>query len=147
MLVKFPPYSYALYLLGQFESFIGCDYHWYQKKRFRTRIDNLYDPSRSYQIEKTWLCCVSVVLALGESYNDIVSPAFLVDSRAGLSANSADTIDSERVNPPGIELFKQALLLLPPSYEEPTVEQVEALNLIVSMMLKSGYSRIESDFR
>ncbi|KAE8401785.1 hypothetical protein BDV37DRAFT_253974 [Aspergillus pseudonomiae] len=130
MTITFPPYSYALYLLGQFESFMGCDYHWYQKKRFRTRIDNLYDPSRSYQIEKTWLCCVSVVLALGESYNDIVSPAFLVDSRAGLSANSADTIDSERVNPPGIELFKQALLLLPPSYEEPTVEQVEALNLI-----------------
>ncbi|OGM40377.1 hypothetical protein ABOM_010595 [Aspergillus bombycis] len=130
VLVKLPPYSYALYLLGQFESFMGCDYHWYQKKRFRTRIDDLYDPSRSQEIEKTWLCCVSVVLALGESYNDIVSPAFLIDSRTGLSTNNADTIDSERVTPPGIELFKQGLLLLPPSYEEPTVEQVEALNLI-----------------
>ncbi|PLB53913.1 hypothetical protein P170DRAFT_469393 [Aspergillus steynii IBT 23096] len=128
--VKFPPHSYSLYLLGQFESFMGSDYHWYRKKRFRARIDSLYDPSQSQKIDRTWLCCFSVVLALGESYNDTVSPSFLVDNRTGISTNDTATATFDQVTHPGIELFKQGLLLLRPSYEEPTIEQVEALNLI-----------------
>ncbi|KAJ5339704.1 hypothetical protein N7452_006432 [Penicillium brevicompactum] len=32
--------------------------------------------------------------------------------------------------PPGVELFEQGLLLFKPCYEEPTVGQIEALNLI-----------------
>ncbi|KGO75807.1 Pyruvate/Phosphoenolpyruvate kinase [Penicillium italicum] len=130
VLVKLPPHSYALYLLGQFESFMGCDYHWYQKKRFRARINGIYDPSQSQAIERTWLCCFSVVLALGDSYNDNIAPSFLIDNRTGFSTNAAATTDSEQATPRGIEFFKQGLLLLRPSYEEPTIEQVEALNLI-----------------
>ncbi|KAH8434480.1 fungal specific transcription factor domain-containing protein [Aspergillus melleus] len=129
VLVKLPPHSYALYLLGQFESFMGSDYHWYQKKRFRAQVDAIYDPSQSQQIERTWLCCFSVVLALGESYNDTVAPSFLIDTRTGYSTDNAAPTDLDPLIP-GIEFFKQALLLLRPSYEEPTIDQVEALNLI-----------------
>lgn len=136
VLVKLPPHSYALYLIGQFESFMGFDYHWYQKKRFRARINALYDPSQSQAIERTWLCCFSVVLALGDSYNDSVAPSFLIDNRTGFSTDDSGTTNLEQLPPRGIEFFKQGLLLLRPSYEEPTIEQVEALNLIVSMLLR-----------
>ncbi|KAJ5490164.1 hypothetical protein N7453_010989 [Penicillium expansum] len=75
VLVKLPPHSYALYLIGQFESFMGFDYHWVLHRRF-------------------W-------------HNEFGT-----------------------ITPRGIEFFKQGLLLLRPSYEEPTIEQVEAMNLI-----------------
>ncbi|KAI9041800.1 Pyruvate/Phosphoenolpyruvate kinase [Aspergillus affinis] len=129
VLVKLPPHSYALYLIGQFESFMGSDYHWYQKKRFRAQIDAVYDPSRSQRIERTWLCCFSVVLVLGESYNDTIVPSFLIDNRTGISTDGAASTSTDSLIL-GIEIFKQALLLLRPSYEEPTIDQVEALNLI-----------------
>ncbi|KAJ5083301.1 hypothetical protein N7456_012728 [Penicillium angulare] len=129
VVVKLPPYSYALYLLGQFESFMGFDYHWYEKKRFRARVNDIYDASKLQAIDKTWVCCLSVVLALGDSYNDSAGPSFLIDNRTCFLTDDATT-NSEQINPRGIEFFKQGLLLLRPSYEEPTIEQVEALNLI-----------------
>ncbi|CAI7611447.1 unnamed protein product [Penicillium manginii] len=128
--VKLPPHSYALYLLGQFESFMGSDYHWYKKKSFRAKIDATYDSSQPQAVDRIWLCCFSVVLALGESYNDGVAPSFFVGDRTGLPADDPCDENSRQITPPGIEFFKQALLLLRPSYEEPTIEQVEALNLI-----------------
>lgn len=36
---------------------------------------------------------------------------------------------------PGTEFFEQALSLLNVRYEDPSIEQVEALNLVVSMQL------------
>ncbi len=36
---------------------------------------------------------------------------------------------------PGTEFFEQALSLLDVRYEDPSIEQVEALNLVVSMQL------------
>ncbi|QQK46722.1 Pyruvate/Phosphoenolpyruvate kinase [Penicillium digitatum] len=48
----------------------------------------------------------------------------------GFSTDGCATTNFEQVPPRGIELFKQGLLLLRPSYEEPTIEQVEALNLM-----------------
>ncbi|KAJ5378609.1 hypothetical protein N7509_011728 [Penicillium cosmopolitanum] len=128
--VKLPPHSYALYLLGQFESFMGSDYHWYKKKCFRAKIEATYDSSQSQAVDRIWLCCFSVVLALGESYNDGVAPSFFIGDKSGLTADNPYDGDSRQITPPGIEFFKQALLLLRPSYEEPTIEQVEALNLI-----------------
>lgn len=133
MFIKLPPHSYALYLLGQFEAFMGSDYHWYKKKSFRAKIEATYDSSRPQTVDRIWICCFSVVLALGESYNDGASPSFFIGDQTGLPADGLGAIDSQEVAPPGIEFFKQALLLLRPSYEEPTVEQVEALNLIVSL--------------
>lgn len=131
--VKLPSHSYALYQLGQFESFIGSDYHWFRKQRFRQTMEAVYHTSQSQIVDRTWLCCFSVILALGESYNDSSSPSFILGDNIGISDDSLNGAqDLQRVAPPGIELFKQGLLLLKLSYEEPTIEQVEALNLIVS---------------
>lgn len=130
--VKLPPHSYALYLLGQFESFIGSDYHWYRKQRFRDKMEAAYHTSQPQSMDRTWLCCFSVALALGESYNDSTSPSFLLQDNIGVNHDGQLGDESQGVAPPGIELFKQGLLLLKPSYEQPTIEQVEALNLIVS---------------
>lgn len=124
---------------------MGSDYHWYRKRQFHAHIDRLFDSSQSHTVDRTWLCCFSVALALGESYNDNVSPSFLLDNRTGISTHDTTTENLEQVKPPGVELFKQALLLLRPSYEEPTIEQVEALNLIVSRSSKWIYHDAETD--
>ncbi|KAE8132756.1 hypothetical protein BDV38DRAFT_274869 [Aspergillus pseudotamarii] len=130
VVIKLPPHSYATYLLSQFETFIGSDYHWFRHQHFRARMEATYNDPHSPLVDRTWLCCFSVVLALGESYNDSVAPSFSIDDRTGVNRNDQSIPDSQQLTPPGIELFKQGLLLLRPSYEEPTVEQVEALNLI-----------------
>lgn len=127
--VKLPPYSYAIYLVNQFETFIGSDYHWYHRQHFHGKIEATYNSPDKQSVGKAWICCFSVVLALGESYTCRVAPSFIVDETTVSNINTQDA--GQVVAPPGIELFKQGLLLLKPSYEEPTVEQIEALNLIV----------------
>lgn len=132
MAVKLPPYSYALYLLNQFETFIGSDYHWYHRQNFHDKMETTYNSPHKQSVDKAWLCCFSVVLALGESYTCRVAPSFIIDETAASNSNTQISQDAgQAVAPPGIELFKQGLLLLKPSYEEPTIEQIEALNLIV----------------
>ncbi|KAK2596107.1 hypothetical protein QQS21_006454 [Conoideocrella luteorostrata] len=131
MYIKLPSHSYALYQLGQFESFIGADYHWYRKRRFREKMEKAYSTSQAHAVDRTWLCCFSVVLALGESYNDSTSPKILLSENIGISHDVQNNDqESQAAAPPGIELFEQALLLLKLSFEEPTIELVEALNLI-----------------
>lgn len=130
--VKLPPYSYAIYLVNQFETFIGSDYHWYHRQHFHDKIEATYNSPDKQSVGKAWLCCFSVVLALGESYTCRVAPSFVIDETAVSNTNTRISPDrGQVVAPPGIELFKQGLLLLKPSYEEPTIEQIEALNLIV----------------
>lgn len=69
---------------------------------------------------------------MGESYTCRVAPSFTIDETAVSNTNTQICPEAGQVvAPPGIELFKQGLLLLKPSYEEPTIEQIEALNLIV----------------
>ena len=134
--VKLPSHSYALYQLSQFESFIGSDYHWFRKQRFREKMEAAYHTSKSQIVDRTWLCCFSVALALGESYNDSSSPSFVLGDNIGIRHDSPNgEKDTQREAPPGIELFKQGLRLLKISYEEPAIEQVEALNLIVSWII------------
>lgn len=131
--VKLPSHSYALYQISQFESFIGSDYHWFRKQRFREKMEAAYHTSQSQAVDRIWLCCFSIVLALGESYNDNTSPSFILGDNIGINHESQKSgQDDQGVAPPGIELFKQGLRLLKLAYEEPTIEQIEALNLIVS---------------
>lgn len=95
-------------------------------------MEAAYHTSQSQAVDRTWLCCFSVVLALGESYNDNTSPSFILGDNIGISHESQESgQEHQGVAPPGIELFKQGLRLLKLAYEEPTIEQVEALNLIV----------------
>ena len=117
---------------------MGSDYHWFLHSTFRNQVEMLYqDPYCSYARDKIWLCRLLTTLAIGESY---ISDSPLVirfdgshndtgnaDSRGSAMDNSME----KSMNPPGTELFEQALTLLHVPYEEPRIEHVEVLNLIV----------------
>lgn len=44
--IKLPPHSYASYLFGQFEIFIGSDYYRPRKEFFRSKLDSIYNATR-----------------------------------------------------------------------------------------------------
>ncbi len=137
--VQLPPHSYASYLLGQFETFIGSDYYWFPKRRFRTKMDSIYHSSRLQPADRMWLTCFSVVMALGESYSDNSAPAFTISNSDGVISGALESAGSTQTVPPGFEFFRQALVLVQFPYEEPNLEQVEALNLIVCSCPRMPY--------
>jgi proline utilization trans-activator len=118
---------------------MGSDYHWFLQNTFRCQVDRLYqDPHCSYARDRIWLCRLLTTLAIGQSY---VSDSPLVISFDGSYNHTGDTdvrsgvTDAEikkSTTPPGTEYFEQALALLHIPYEEPRIEHVEVLNLIVS---------------
>ena len=121
-----------------------CDYHWYLRKRFHERLIQTYANPNSQSWDRSWLCRVSVVLALAETWNrgraapDEPCPPLAgqyVKSTAdplGGGGLAGVPLTSQPRLPPGSEFFEQGLLLLKLSLEEPVIEDVEALNLVVS---------------
>ncbi|KAL3471078.1 fungal-specific transcription factor domain-containing protein [Aspergillus californicus] len=125
---KLPPYPYALILLERFGVFVGHDWHWFLRQTFRKRLDSTYkDPKARELKDRIWLCQLLVVFALGESYNSEPIP----EIRLG-NATPEMAIDEEQIahQPPGTEFFEQALTLLKVRYEDPSIDQIEALNLV-----------------
>ena len=131
MALELPPYHYAIHLVDRFETFLGSDYHWYLRKKFRARLEKTYQDLTSQAIDRNWLCRLSVVLALGESFGER-APSLVLDGE-NISPQEALSSNATARAPtvPGHELFEQALLLFDLPFEEPTVEHVESLNLIV----------------
>jgi proline utilization trans-activator len=130
---------------------MGSDYHWFLHNSFRKEVEALYqDPSSPYARDRIWLCRLLATLAIGESY---VPNSPLVISFDG-SDHNTDIADIEEIvfgtkvrkstTPPGTELFEQALNLLHSPYEEPRIEHVEILNLIVSVVF-FGICEITAD--
>ncbi|KAJ5579709.1 uncharacterized protein N7459_005694 [Penicillium hispanicum] len=131
-----PPYPYALALLDQFDIFLGHDWHWFLRKTFRKRLEQTYkNPNSSQARDRVWLCTLLVVFALGESYN-VGSP---LEIRLGRLNDEREPGISR--NPPGTAFFEQALLLLKVRFEEPTIDQIEALNLIPKSFYSYSLSR------
>lgn len=129
---KLPPYPYTLYLLDQFNTYIGHDYHWFLQRRSREQLDITYsNPNAAESKSRIWLCRLLVVFALGESYNSARTPHIRLDSNI--------YSDDYTSPPPGTEFFEYALMLLKVPYEEPTIEYVEVLNLIVSYSLAFAF--------
>ncbi|CAO2648168.1 Nn.00g090900.m01.CDS01 [Neocucurbitaria sp. VM-36] len=137
--VKLPPRPYAFHLLEVFEEGY-CDYHWFLRKQFRDQLALTYADPQSQAVDRNWLCRVSVVLALAETWNrgrsfnsSLTSPS---QAQTGLRADTVpgwtvpEVLEESHLAPPGSEFFEQCLLLLKMSLEEPVVEDVEALNLI-----------------
>lgn len=86
-------------------------------------------PSSAESKDRIWLCRLLVVFALGQSYSSNIAPSISLVTEEDEYGGPTD----QRVtSPSGIEFFEQALLLLKLNYEEPVVEHVEVLNLIVS---------------
>ncbi|KAF2019460.1 hypothetical protein BU24DRAFT_120620 [Aaosphaeria arxii CBS 175.79] len=137
--IRLPPKPYALHLLEIFEEGF-CDYHWFLRRKFRERLMLSYSDPQTQTTDRNWLCRVSVVLALAETWNRGRSATLgnTIPSQENADpiarpSPSSDTIDvwGETLPvPPGSELFEQCLLLLKISLEEPSLEDVEALNLI-----------------
>jgi proline utilization trans-activator len=114
--VSLPPLPYALRLLNIFE-YMFCDYHWYLRRNFRRRLHETYSDLESQTHDRTWLCQLLSLLALAQTF-------VYDDEKAGN--------DTRSLLPPGSDLFEQALLLLKPFSEEPTIADIETLNIIVS---------------
>lgn len=145
--IKLPPRPYAFYLLQIFEEGY-CDYHWFLRSKFRERLALTYSDPQSQASDRNWLCRVSVVLDLAEAWNRGRGSfscretglggsgcTNVSDIEHGTTIHGASTFQEESPSsPPGSEFFEQCLLLLKLSLEEPTVEDVEALNLIVSAL-------------
>ncbi|RDW63213.1 fungal specific transcription factor domain-containing protein [Aspergillus mulundensis] len=116
--IRLPPYPYVLYLVKQFTIYFGYDWHWVRLRKFNQQVETTYkSPSLPGVKDRTWLCKLLVVLAMGESASPNSTP----------SKNAAPEATS---SPPGTEFFKQALKLLSIRYESASIEDVEVLNMI-----------------
>jgi proline utilization trans-activator len=139
MSLKLPSFPQTKFFLDTFDLIMGSDYHWFQHDTFRKQVQMLYhDPSGPYARDRIWLCRLLTTLAIGQTY---VQDAPLVISFDGpqldneklaVSVSSSGTNVRRSTTPPGTDLFEQALNLLHISYEEPRIEHIEVLNLIVS---------------
>lgn len=85
------------------------------------------NPNSPQAKERVWLCTLLVVFALGESYN----VGHQLEIRLGRLIAPGDDEPNATLPPAGTVFFEQALALLKVRYEDPTVDQIEALNLIV----------------
>ncbi|KAL1869970.1 hypothetical protein VTK73DRAFT_2891 [Phialemonium thermophilum] len=131
---KLPPYPYAIHLATVAEQEFG-DYHTFLRKLFWKRLHATYDDMQSQSRDRNWLCRLSLVLALAEAGSTHGQPisAFLGSEDGTVLGETAATLPASQDAHPalsaGVELFEQGLVLLKVSYEEPTVDDVEALNL------------------
>jgi hypothetical protein len=74
------------------------------------------------------------VLALGESYNSYEPPLIDLSQSSEGSQRATQGKDISRSYLPGVRFFEQALSLFKMPSEEPRVEDIEALNLIVGIL-------------
>ncbi|KAF4774651.1 C6 transcription factor [Colletotrichum scovillei] len=153
---RLPPRPYAFHLLQAFDEGFS-EYHWFLRKRFRERILLTYSDPQSQSHDRNWLCRVSVVLALAESWNRSRMSSAVHMEIAGKHPTSppqkgaavpltlpphSHSTSQTLPPPPGSEFFEQGLMLLKMSAEEPVPEDVEALCLIeltVVCPAKFGY--------
>ncbi|KAH7029793.1 proline utilization trans-activator [Microdochium trichocladiopsis] len=130
--IQLPPFPYATQLVQQFESYMGYEYHWFLRREFHATLEETYRfPDSPRSRNRIWLCKLLAVLALGESYNSHKPP--LIDLTVGRSCARDREGPSEHAKTPyipGAEFFEQALSLFKMPTEEPSIEHVEALNLI-----------------
>ncbi|KAF5255805.1 hypothetical protein FOXYS1_13755, partial [Fusarium oxysporum] len=63
------PYLYANHCLEQMEIYMGHDYHWFLRRRFKERMDLTYKTSGSLgSRDRLWRCRLLIVFALGETF-------------------------------------------------------------------------------
>lgn len=125
--LRFPSYPHAIHLFEVFCSSFE-EYHWFLRKSFRDRLESMYTNPSAQSKDRNWLCKLSVLLALAESLSTSYGDALQRGTSVQYNPHQRTSLSS----PPGAELFDQGLQLLKISYEEPCIEQVEALNLIMS---------------
>lgn len=137
---KLPPYRYAVQLISQAEKGFG-DYHTFLRRSFWKRLHATYKNLSSQVKDRNWLCRLSFILALAEANNhDNQSLTISLDGNGGVPSSHSGNDNSDDIFhtlPPGTEYFEQGLLMLKVPYEDPTVDDVEALNLAVCGLCRS----------
>ncbi|CAI6085122.1 unnamed protein product [Clonostachys chloroleuca] len=127
---KLPTYSYAVKLVTVAERLFG-DYHTFLRKRFWRNLHGTYTDFQSYSTNRNWLCRLSLILAIAEA--GAANDSSIATAASSRDENTSSTKETSELTPSalssGIELFEQGLLMLKVSYEEPTVDDIEALNL------------------
>jgi proline utilization trans-activator len=93
----------------------GPDYHLLLRKSFLERLDETYRVGKCD--DYVWLCRLFVVFALGELYSQGASKS--------MSGHSV----------PGTGYFIKAMSLFEDLYDEPTIDYIETLLVIVSKPL------------
>ena len=130
---KLPPYPYALVLFDRFSVFVGHDWNWFKRETFRRRLELTYkNPTAEELKDRIWLCQLLVVFALGESYNYESVPEIRLLGNEAMEDIARPNDQGRGRSAPNTDFFEQALALLDVRYENPSIEQVEALNLVVS---------------
>ncbi|KAL3711793.1 hypothetical protein TMatcc_000485 [Talaromyces marneffei ATCC 18224] len=136
---KLPPYSYAMWLMEQYTTYTGYDWHWFRVRSFRERLEATYKtPNSPESRDRIWLCQLLVVFALSEALNGetgaieiSTDPGLGVDQQfTGNDDTTASSLSSSVQLPPGMDFFEQALKLLKVPYEEISAEHIEVFNLI-----------------
>jgi proline utilization trans-activator len=112
---------------------MAYEYHWYLRQEFRASLESTYrSPDSSRSKNRIWLCKLMAVLALGESFNSYEPPIMTLSQNTELSSEEGRSKGSQVSYLPGVRFFENALMLFKMPSEEPDIEHVEALNLIVS---------------
>ncbi|KAL1855821.1 hypothetical protein VTK73DRAFT_8463 [Phialemonium thermophilum] len=137
--LRLPPYPYAIHLLDEFEIYLGHDYHWFMRRRFKQRMERTYKSSDLPESrDRLWLCRLLIVFALGETYIKYPAPVIHLGSAAAAAATGADGSTAGRGHDdpalatpalPGTAFFEQALALLKLPCEETDLEHIEVINL------------------
>jgi proline utilization trans-activator len=91
-----------------------------------------HDKTCAESRDRVWLCRLLVVFALGETYTTTPTPEIYLSPDRSQEACLDHGDTTKTTTTPGTEFFEQALMLLKIPFEEPTIEHIEALNLIVS---------------
>lgn len=110
---QLPNQSDARLLVRVVLRFVGADYHFLRRKSFLEKLEETYLlPALE---EPIWLCRLFTVFALGEVY-------------------SVRASRQKGQGVPGTAFFLKALEFFQDLYEEPTVEYIETLVLLVSIL-------------
>ena len=108
--VTLPTRIQATLLVRRADSFIGHNYHLFEKQSFYSKLDRAY--TKKEPADLIWTCHLYAVMALGELYSNCKMASY----DCGV---------------PGTPWFVQAVSLLQDIYEVATVEQVQILLLLV----------------
>lgn len=115
---QLPSKTYATMLIQVVLKFIGNDYHLVKKRSFMERVNATYAASTSRagaDDDPMFLCRMFAVFALGELYL----------RKSGVTENGQRVI-------PGASFYLQATSLFQELYEDPDIEYIETLLLMVS---------------
>lgn len=118
---QLPNRNQANLLIRRVDSFIGTNYHLFEKRSFFRKLDRAY--SGEGPPDLLFTCHLFAVLALGELYS-----------------NCKTTPGDSRERVPGTSWFVQAVGLLQDLYEIASIEQVQILLLLVCTLMSPAKS-------